>query len=78
MICNHVSFLDWLFVQAVAGRPVRFVMDHAFFKGWLLTWVLNTVRVIPIAEPKENRARTADAYARIHEELAREIVRAHV
>ena len=33
LICNHVSFVDWLIVAAGVKRPVRFVMDHGFAKA---------------------------------------------
>jgi 1-acyl-sn-glycerol-3-phosphate acyltransferase len=71
LVCNHVSFLDWLLIQASVGRPVRFVMDHAFFRGRLLTSALLHLRVIPIATPREDRSKLSVAYDRIHEELAR-------
>ena len=31
LICNHISFIDWLIITAACNRPVRFVMDHRIF-----------------------------------------------
>jgi 1-acyl-sn-glycerol-3-phosphate acyltransferase len=70
LICNHVSFVDWLIVAAGVKRPVRFVMDHAFFKGWLLKRIMTRAKVIPIAGGREDPARLEKAYEMIAAELA--------
>lgn len=69
VVCNHVSFVDWLLVAAYAGRPVRFVIDHLFYRGPLLKAVLDQVRAIPISDPREDRGRVSQAYDRIVAEL---------
>ncbi len=33
---NHVSFMDGMFVMASLDRPVRFLVDKAYFEHWLL------------------------------------------
>jgi 1-acyl-sn-glycerol-3-phosphate acyltransferase len=70
LICNHVSFVDWLIVLAGVKRPVRFVMDHSFFKGWLLKRIMTRAKVIPIAGGKEDPARLEKAYEMIAAELS--------
>ncbi len=70
LICNHVSFVDWLFIAAGAGRPVRFVMDYLYFRGRMLKSVLGIVRVIPIAGPREDSNILELAYKSIATELA--------
>ncbi|MGZ3701396.1 MAG: 1-acyl-sn-glycerol-3-phosphate acyltransferase [Bdellovibrionota bacterium] len=69
LICNHVSYADWLIVAATVNRPVRFVADHAFFKNWFLRQILVRSHVIPIAGGREDPARTGEAYERIAAEL---------
>jgi len=69
LICNHVSFIDWLVVAAGVKRPVRFVMDHSFYKGLLARTLLTHGKVIPIASAKENPKILESAFERIAEEL---------
>lgn len=69
LICNHVSYADWLIVAAAVNRPVRFVADHAFFKNWFLRQILVRSHVIPIAGGREDPSRTGQAYERIAAEL---------
>ncbi len=54
LVCNHVSFVDWLIISAAIRRPVSFVMTHEFFKGYFLKKFLTQAKVIPIAPAKEN------------------------
>jgi 1-acyl-sn-glycerol-3-phosphate acyltransferase len=54
LICNHVSFIDWLILSAGVGRPIRFVMDHSFFKGFFIKRFMKRAGVIPIAPAKED------------------------
>lgn len=70
LICNHVSFVDWMLVAAGLRRPVHFVMDHAFFRGRALRWVLRRAKVIPIAAGRENPGQTGKAYESIAAALA--------
>src|SRR6185436_9638597 len=32
LVCNHVSFIDWLIIASATKRPPRFVMYYGFFK----------------------------------------------
>jgi hypothetical protein len=69
LVCNHVTFVDWLILAAGVKRPLRFVMDHSFYKGWLLRTLLNQAKVIPIASAKENPGILEQAFVRMREEL---------
>ena len=69
LVCNHVTYVDWLILAAGVKRPLRFVMDHSFYKGWLLRTLLNQAKVIPIASAKENPEILAQAFVRMKEEL---------
>ena len=70
LICNHVTFVDWLIIAAGVKRPLRFVMDHSFYKGFLARTLLKQAKVIPIASAKENPAILESAFERIAEELS--------
>jgi len=69
LICNHVSFVDWMIIGGTVKRPLRFVMDHSFFKGWLVKRILTRGKVIPIASAKEDPARLEEAFNQIAREL---------
>ncbi len=69
LIANHLSFVDWMVIAAGIKRPVRFVMDHSYFRGFLIKRVLTRAKVIPIAPAKENPELLAKAYAQMAAEL---------
>jgi 1-acyl-sn-glycerol-3-phosphate acyltransferase len=69
LVANHVSFVDWLILLAAVRRPVRFVMDHSFFRGLILKHLMTEAKVIPIASAKENQEILDQAFERIAEEL---------
>jgi 1-acyl-sn-glycerol-3-phosphate acyltransferase len=54
LVCNHMSFVDWMVIAAGVRRPVRFIMDHSFAKGPVTRFVLKQAKVILIASAKEN------------------------
>lgn len=68
LVCNHVSFVDWLIIAAGVKRPVRFVMDHSFAKG-PMRWFVKQAKIIPIAPAKENPELLKQAFERIAAEL---------
>jgi 1-acyl-sn-glycerol-3-phosphate acyltransferase len=70
LVCNHVSFVDWLIVAAAIKRPVRFVMDHSFASNWLIRRLMKRAKVILIATAKENPAILEAAFDQIARELA--------
>jgi hypothetical protein len=70
LVCNHVSFVDWLIVASSCKRPIRFVMYHGFFKPPLLRWFFRDAKAIPIAPAHESMATMRTAFDRIAHELA--------
>lgn len=54
LVCNHVSFIDWLVITAASNRPVRFVMDHRIFSAPGLNIIFRLCNAIPIAPAKES------------------------
>lgn len=70
LVCNHVSFVDWIVVAGAIRRPVRFVMHHSFLKLPFMGFLCRSGKVIPIASQKESPEILAQAYELIAAELA--------
>lgn len=70
LVCNHVTFIDWMIIASACKRPARFVMYHGFFKIPLIGWFFRDAKVIPIAPAKENPETLESAYDQIARELA--------
>lgn len=70
LVCNHVTFVDWMIIASACKRPARFVMYHGFFKIPLLGWFFRDAKVIPIAPAKEGRETLEAAYDQIARDLA--------
>jgi acyl-[acyl-carrier-protein]-phospholipid O-acyltransferase/long-chain-fatty-acid--[acyl-carrier-protein] ligase len=49
LLGNHISWLDWAFVQLATPRPIRFVMERSIYERKLLKPFLNFFHVIPIS-----------------------------
>ena len=66
LVCNHVTFVDTLFIAGSIQRNIRFVMDRAFFKIPVLNYIFRKGRVILIASKKEY----PDVYEKAFEEIS--------
>jgi 1-acyl-sn-glycerol-3-phosphate acyltransferase len=69
LVCNHVSFIDWMIIAAGVARPVRFIMDHSFAKGAIMKTLVKQAKIIPIASAKENPELLQAAFDRAAAEL---------
>lgn len=69
LVCNHVTFIDWLIVASSCPRPVRFVMYHGYFDIPLVRMLFRDAKVIPIAPAHESEETLETAYDRIAAEL---------
>lgn len=69
LVCNHVSFIDWLVIYGNIKRPVRFVMYHKFLKLPLVGFLFRDAKVIAIAPKKEDPKRLEDALNSIEQGL---------
>ena len=49
LVPNHVSFVDGLFLLATVDRPIRFLVESAYFHHRLLKPFMKAMRAIPIA-----------------------------
>ncbi|MDG2942352.1 acyl-[ACP]--phospholipid O-acyltransferase [Exercitatus varius] len=48
MLGNHISWIDWMILQAASPRAIRFVMYRSIYNKWYLKWLFKFFRVIPI------------------------------
>lgn len=69
LVCNHVTYVDWLFIAAACPRPARFVMYHGFLKLPLVGVFFRDAKVIPIAPAHEGPQVLEAAFERIAAEL---------
>jgi len=69
LVCNHVTFVDWLILSASTQRPIRFVMHYQFLKVPFTGRIFRDAKVIPIAGAKEDAAVLEAAFERIAEAL---------
>lgn len=69
LVCNHVSYIDWLVVAALVHRPVHFVMHYKFWGFPVIRNLMNQAGVIPIAGKKEDPEMLESAFAKISEAL---------
>jgi hypothetical protein len=69
VVCNHVSFVDFLIVAGAIRRPVRFVMDHRIADTPVVSLLFKQGKTIPIAPAHEDEAMMERAFARIAAEL---------
>jgi len=70
LVCNHVTFIDWLLIASTVRRPIRFVMDHNYYKVPVLRWICRDAKVIPIAPAHQSAETLEQAFDRIAVELA--------
>ena len=70
VVCNHVSYVDAMVINAGCRRPIRWVMDHQIFKIPVVSFVFRTAKAIPIAPAHEDAAMLERAYETIARELA--------
>jgi 1-acyl-sn-glycerol-3-phosphate acyltransferase len=70
LVCNHVSFMDPLIVNACLRRPPRFVMYYKIFNIPVLRFIFRTAKAIPIAGRKENPELLERAFDEVDRALA--------
>ncbi len=49
LLGNHISWLDWAFVQLAMPRPIRFVMERSIYENKYFKPFLDFFKVIPIS-----------------------------
>ena len=76
VVCNHVTYIDWLVVAGIIRRPTRFVMYFTFAKNPLIRKFAEHGKAILIAQSKDDPSGnvTKRAFEQIGAELKNESV----
>lgn len=69
LVCNHVSFVDFLIIMGACKRPLRFVMDREMSKIPVLSLLFRQARIIPITSYKKDPALVERAMDQVSEAL---------
>lgn len=56
LVGNHMSWIDWMLLQIVVPRKIRFVMHVSFYENWKLKWFFNLFGVFRIGGNANRRA----------------------
>ena len=69
LVCNHVSWIDWMILASITPRPIKFVMHYSFMKFPIAGRFFKRGKVIPIAGMKEDPAILENAFVEIKKYL---------
>lgn len=69
IVCNHVSFIDWLFIAVALPRLPHFVMHEQHWRQRTFRWFFDLHHVIPIAPRKDSPERLETALRSIRDAL---------
>lgn len=56
LLGNHVSYIDWVILQAVYPSQIRFVMEKSIYQVWYFKWFLDFFKIIPISAASSKNA----------------------
>lgn len=70
LVCNHVSYVDWLIIASGCNRPVHFVMHASIYRLPVLRWFFRLAKVIPIESGRKNPAALRRTFSEISTVLA--------
>ncbi len=70
VVCNHVSYVDPIILAGSVRRPMRFVMWYRIFQIRFLSFIFKTMKAIPIAGAREDKAIMDEAFELVDAELA--------
>lgn len=56
LVGNHISFIDWAFLQMACPRPLRFVIRRQSFEKWYIRLLLKQMNVIELDPSKPEEA----------------------
>ena len=69
LVCNHVTYLDALFILVACRRPIRFVMYAPIYRLPIIHKFCKFARAIPIASRREEPATLRSALRKIAQAL---------
>ncbi|WP_127717106.1 MFS transporter [Halobacteriovorax sp. HLS] len=72
--CNHVSFIDWVLIMSASPRPVRFVIDYAYYYAKGMKFWFKQAHLIPIATRKQDPQILNEAFELIKQSLEEKAV----
>ena len=70
LVCNHVSFVDFMLLAGAVRRPLRFIMHRYYYNLPVIRFVCRIGRTVPIATKEEDAELYAQAFTSIKEGLA--------
>ncbi len=56
LLGNHISYLDWAFLQIASPRPMGFVIEEKYYNHWFFNLFLRHTDAIPITSKKSRQA----------------------
>ncbi len=69
LVCNHVSFIDWLILVGAVKRPARYIMDQAYFDMPIANYLFRAGKAIPISSRKVDPESPQRALDQVSKEL---------
>ncbi len=69
LVCNHFSYIDWLFIMSAIPRPVHFVIHYRFYYAKIIHPILKKVGAIPISADGERPKLVSKAFAKVSEDI---------
>jgi len=69
LICNHISWLDWMIVYGSVPRPVCAMVDYYIMQHPIIGPILRDARVITLATVKESEIEREEAFQQVKKEL---------
>lgn len=69
IVCNHVSFVDWMILMGVIKRPIHFVIDWNYYYLPTGPFWFRQAGLVPIATRKESEEVLNKAFDLIHSDL---------
>jgi len=69
LVCNHVSFVDWLIIVGAVKRPARYIMDQMYFDMPIANYFFRAGRAIPITSKKIDPESPQRALDQVSKEL---------
>ncbi len=70
LVCNHITYVDFMLLAGAVRRPLRFVMHRSFYDWPVIRFVCQVGGAVPIATKEEDATVYDEAFARIREGLA--------
>ncbi len=69
LVCNHLSYLDWMLIYKFSPRPVHFIIHHKFYDHWAFHHLLKKVNAIPIAGGNSKPKLIVEAFQTVSKNL---------